>query len=457
MKTSFTIACCLTLGLLFGSCAKNEELQNPVATGIHLAAAEDVQQAKQDFLSGHYEAKISPQPEDSNDQNKAWTWIPLWDKAFKRKLESSTLLYVPLEPRLSVAPYTLVLVGAKRFLVVSKRDTKSEFSLATFLYKNSKENVRTDSELFVDNNFFSSYTGDVFMVNLRTDDHVLYVYKNGVSQKQTSNIESVNKKHDMNENQRDGICMDIYTCYWTGECEGFIFGHISAGVGGCGTAPDNRDNRCANGFINWRVTNMEIDRVCSDPNNPGPGDPGPGDPGPGDPGNPNNPLAPCPGDALSSYNLAPSSPGNYRGGTYGNTRNAGTKFHDGIDIAAVPGTPLVAAHEGVITAIRTSFAPGQYSKGSYGNYVEIRSIINGQTVYLKYNHLDDVALGLTVGTNVIQGSNIGTTGTTGNAASRGVIPHLHLQARDANQRRTDPQPHISTQFDPDTGVGQRPC
>lgn len=101
-------------------------------------------------------------------------------------------------------------------------------------------------------------------------------------------------------------------------------------------------------------------------------------------------TTPCPGDPLTNMKIAPSSPGNYKGGTYGFTRNGGTKFHDGVDAASPRGVNLYSMYSGIVTDIRGSFSPGQYQKSSYGNYITIKSTVNGADVYLKFNHLDGV-------------------------------------------------------------------
>lgn len=167
---------------------------------------------------------------------------------------------------------------------------------------------------------------------------------------------------------------------------------------------------------------------------------------------------PCPGDPFRNPTIAPSSPGNIKGGTFGNTRNGGTKFHDGTDISAEPNTPLYSMYSGQITDVRSSFQPDEYAANSYGNYVEIKSTINGQVVYLKYNHLNGVGADVKVGTQVTQGQTLGITGTTGNAADPHVLnKHLHIQAKDADHQKIDPEPFISTKFDKSTGKGNSPC
>lgn len=168
---------------------------------------------------------------------------------------------------------------------------------------------------------------------------------------------------------------------------------------------------------------------------------------------------PCPGDPVENPSIAPSSGWNYLGGTYGKTRNNGTKFHDGIDIKASANTPVYSMYDGVVIGIETSFDPGEYAKRSYGNFVNIKSIINGNVIYLKYNHLNSIGSNIKPGTQVSAGSQIGLSGTTGNASSKTsiVIPHVHIQGRNKDNKSIDPEPYLATKFDHTTGKGEKPC
>lgn len=88
--------------------------------------------------------------------------------------------------------------------------------------------------------------------------------------------------------------------------------------------------------------------------------------------------------------------------------------HEGIDYAADPGTPVMAAGEG--TVVRYGCA------GGYGNLIELRHA-NGITT--RYGHLRAFAKGLAVGQRVSQGEVIGYVGSTGLATG----PHLHYEFR----------------------------
>lgn len=162
-----------------------------------------------------------------------------------------------------------------------------------------------------------------------------------------------------------------------------------------------------------------------------------------------------------SPSIAPSWTSGYKGGTYGYTRSGGKRFHDGIDITAPVGTAVFSMYDGVITGTRTSFSPTQYIESSYGNFVTVKSTINGQTVYLKYNHLNSVSANIAIGTQVKAGTQIGLSGITGSAADpnprQKIIPHVHIQAMDKNKKRTNPEPFMGTKFDHKTGKGTKPC
>ncbi len=90
------------------------------------------------------------------------------------------------------------------------------------------------------------------------------------------------------------------------------------------------------------------------------------------------------------------------------TEGAST-YHQGLDIAAASGTPIVAAADGeVVTATYSSSA---------GNYI---MLYHGNSMYTVYMHASSLAV--TVGTQVKQGDVIAYVGSTG--VSTG--PHLHF-------------------------------
>lgn len=88
------------------------------------------------------------------------------------------------------------------------------------------------------------------------------------------------------------------------------------------------------------------------------------------------------------------------------------KNHWGVDFAAPPGTPIMAAGDGVIErASRWS---------TYGNYIRIRHANGWKTAYA---HLNGYARGIRSGVRVRQGQIIGYVGATGRVTG----PHLHYE------------------------------
>lgn len=89
-----------------------------------------------------------------------------------------------------------------------------------------------------------------------------------------------------------------------------------------------------------------------------------------------------------------------------------SKLHKGVDFAAAPGTPVMAAGDGVVRRANRF--------GGYGNYVRIGHSNGYDTAY---GHLLRFAKGVRAGTRVRQGQVIAYVGSTG--ASTG--PHLHYE------------------------------
>lgn len=96
--------------------------------------------------------------------------------------------------------------------------------------------------------------------------------------------------------------------------------------------------------------------------------------------------------------------------TWGGIRS-GNRRHEGIDIMARRGTPVVSATRGIVSRV------GQNGLG--GNVVWTVGP-SGERHY--YAHLDSVA-SISEGQEVMIGDTLGFVGTTGNA--RGTPPHLH--------------------------------
>jgi hypothetical protein len=173
---------------------------------------------------------------------------------------------------------------------------------------------------------------------------------------------------------------------------------------------------------------------------------------------------PCDGDPIKNFEIVSSGESGKRGGTFGYTRSSNTKFHDGIDVGATPGTAFFPIQEGEVIYIRDTFDIGEYKKDSYGNVITIRhTISSNEYLDLQYSHLDKVYVN--VGDVVNFDTQLGETGITGNAASFGVKPHLHIKGAyyvggskiDREDIRNDPAQYTSSTILDNGDVVNSPC
>jgi len=104
-------------------------------------------------------------------------------------------------------------------------------------------------------------------------------------------------------------------------------------------------------------------------------------------------------------------------GLFGAGRN-GNRLHQGIDLYAGIGTPVLASRWGKVVVAR-------HSRGM-GNYIIIRHPGNITTIY---GHLSRIYVNKDA--FVRQGQIIAAVGKTGNANYRDIQPHLHFEVKKA--------------------------
>jgi len=114
-------------------------------------------------------------------------------------------------------------------------------------------------------------------------------------------------------------------------------------------------------------------------------------------------------------------------GHFAASRNGG-RLHNGVDLLARVGDPVLATKSG-----RVIFSD---SKDGYGLYVHL---IHPDGHNTRYAHLSriDVQKGQWVRKEQV----IGLVGKTGNAQGRSILPHLHYEIR-SGDTPVDPTPHI---------------
>jgi hypothetical protein len=109
----------------------------------------------------------------------------------------------------------------------------------------------------------------------------------------------------------------------------------------------------------------------------------------------------------------------------------GGRLHEGVDIAAPSGVPVLAAADGVVVAA------GQ--DGGYGRYVQVRHAEGIRTIYA---HLGSIADNVKPGVVVKIGAPIARVGSSGSSTR----PHLHFEIRDADDRPLNPAFFLDRQF-----------
>lgn len=109
---------------------------------------------------------------------------------------------------------------------------------------------------------------------------------------------------------------------------------------------------------------------------------------------------------------------------FGDPRDAGRRQHEGVDIFASRGTPVVSATDGVVMRV------GETGLG--GRVVWVWDANRGLRFY--YAHLDEQHV--TTGQRVRAGDVLGTVGNTGNA--RTTPPHLHFGIYERGTGAIDP-------------------
>lgn len=178
---------------------------------------------------------------------------------------------------------------------------------------------------------------------------------------------------------------------------------------------------------------------------------------------------------LVEMELAPTDKAatNIAGATFGMTRSGGTQFHSGLDLYAVPGTPIYSMFDGVVTGPYVTEQPTKVDKeypvgyngdkNDAGNRIYIQSSVGGEKVSVGYWHLisgTPVAINprtgqpFRVGDIVFQGEVIAYAGVTGNAYNV-PNPHLHLAVKNSVGDFVDPEEYINGKVTSSDVGGQR--
>ncbi|MDT8370304.1 MAG: M23 family metallopeptidase, partial [Longimicrobiales bacterium] len=136
-------------------------------------------------------------------------------------------------------------------------------------------------------------------------------------------------------------------------------------------------------------------------------------------------LLPCEGNPIEDPRIAAQTNSGIAGGRFGMARNGGTRMHWGLDIQNAPGASVYAMFGGTV------HATGNQPRG-WGNWVMIRSTVNGKTVDVVYAHTAPAVTGGTVSAGTV----IGVSNDSGNLAEAirdgDAVPHLHIEVAEVS-------------------------
>lgn len=118
---------------------------------------------------------------------------------------------------------------------------------------------------------------------------------------------------------------------------------------------------------------------------------------------------------------------------FGASRDGGARTHEGEDIMAIKGDPIVSPTPAVVLRAGTG--------GSEGIYVYT---INPGGETFVYYHLDRIGENIVPGLVLAPGALIGYVGNTGNAS--GGAAHLHFEIHNNSGNPTDPFPRLTSEF-----------
>ena len=123
---------------------------------------------------------------------------------------------------------------------------------------------------------------------------------------------------------------------------------------------------------------------------------------------------------------------------WGADRDGGIRSHEGIDIRAKRGTPVVASESGFVTQAGTNNLGGKI--------VFLSSLSNPYSLY--YAHLDSQLV--STGQRITLGDTLGLVGNTGNAIT--TSPHLHFGIYQRGEGAVNPLPFIDDRPEKSPGL-----
>jgi len=273
--------------LLLTSCGKQTQSPAPAPSQ---PVTDTIQSIKREFQQGQYDQRLAQLLRGNSSTNKAWTWLPQWTNASQRQLgDSATYVYVPLAPMLPGLRQPITLLQARRYLLVKRTPREVRYSIVSYFWEASTTTQPTEPAP----EFFTTFSGRVYIQELTANQQTQLLYQNGLPQ---SPIKRAAQQKGMATTEI--VCHTEYTCYWTLYCRQqnnsgpgpVVYGRMTQGTDYCAQPQDYTLSYGSDCF--WQKTDQTTLTSCTDsgPSNPTQPDPGPGPTGPSYPTGPTGPT-----------------------------------------------------------------------------------------------------------------------------------------------------------------------
>ena len=127
--------------------------------------------------------------------------------------------------------------------------------------------------------------------------------------------------------------------------------------------------------------------------------------------------------------LQPTESGVAASGAFGCVRNAGHRFHEGIDLKSIRRDRRREATDAVFSVMagRVAYVNPDAGGSSYGRYIVVEHVASSPALYSLYAHLREIRPRLRTGNWVVAGERLGTLGRSASYPIPRERAHLHFE------------------------------
>lgn len=243
--------------LLFGSlvlivflfvigCQKNQTAQTSHETNTF---QQTISELKRTFDSAGYDKKLT----ERYLTDMAVSWDPNWDSASQAVMGKQLVYYyVPLTPKILQTKNgklnsSLNLIGYRKYLLIRKTDTSTEFTKALYISDSLRSKTVTDQA------FFRSFTGTMNVESLNKGAFFKYHYSLGNS----AGPKTVIPQGWVTQ------CQTLYICQWGALCGGDLnnyYSTVTESYDGCMSPTDGPI--CDGEYLIYQLVNTTTQQDC---------------------------------------------------------------------------------------------------------------------------------------------------------------------------------------------------